>query len=94
MWHCQDNEVWFGVDCSSSCNDCTDYKASDIDSLRHYILAMAGRAGIIDKTARATMTRDPTREIIVKPRRIIPQHILCDCLARLTVDHEMDQVLV
>jgi len=55
---------------------------------------MAGRAGIIDKTARATMTRDPTREIIVKPRRIIPQHILCDCLARLTVDHEMEQVLV
>ena len=45
MWHCQDNEVWYGVDCSSSCNDCTDYKARDLDYSRHYILASDGGYG-------------------------------------------------
>ena len=45
MWHCQDNEVWIGVDCSSSCNDCTDYKARDEDWSRHYILASDGGYG-------------------------------------------------
>ena len=47
MWHCQDNEVWYGVDCSSSCNDCTDYKARDEDWSRHYILASDGGYGCI-----------------------------------------------
>ncbi|CAH0370826.1 unnamed protein product [Pelagomonas calceolata] len=45
-WYCQDNEVWHGGACSSSCNSCTArYKASDIDSLRHYILASDGGYG-------------------------------------------------
>ncbi len=47
MWHCQDNEVWYGHACGSSCTDCYPLKASDHDALKPHILASDGGYGCI-----------------------------------------------
>lgn len=84
MWYCQDNEVWLGQTCSSSCTDCTyNWKASDHERWKQYILASDGGYGCSYGTCFAcsgnTLQHGHYEDGEWKERYEAPAHLHCNC---------------